>query len=188
MKYTMFFATITLCSAIFGTMAFAGENGSSQQVGSDFVAPDTKPSPCQFASGTIIGNVRMEKSEDGQISYVIHGAVGFVLPEGNNGGILKLSFANPMEQPIDAEFNQFPYALEPQSIALDGKPLEIDIAPSQVYLFVNIENQKKIVIDDIEFKQDTPLSTPATCGCTQIKLSQDATLTPTAIKAMLGIK
>lgn len=146
-------------------------------------APATEPVP--FTGGAMIGNVQQEKIDEDQSVFKLTGAVGFILPKDNTGGILTLTFAKPPENPVETKFRQFPLSIEPTEATLDGSPVEIQIAPGQVYQFMSIKNSAEIELSSIEFKQDTTLSDPEECECQQIKLKPETRFTLEDLTSLL---
>jgi hypothetical protein len=148
------------------------------------VAPATAE-PVPFTGGVMIGDVRMETGSDENPVFILNGATGFILPQDHAGGILTLSFLQTPEQAVQAEFRQFPHGLTPESLSLDGKPVEIQIAPGQVYQFMGIDPVREIVLEDIVFIQNAVLSNPDTCGCTRVQVTSENQINAADITALL---
>ena len=142
--------------------------------------------PVEFEGGVLVGAVSESATPgEGTHSIIISGAVGFLLPEGNPGGVLTLEFAQPPAEPLNATFHQFPLELDPSAAVLDGKPLEIQIAPRQIYLFMQQapDNGGELLLSQVIYRPGAALSDTSACGgCIQIRLTQTQTLDPKALE------
>jgi hypothetical protein len=136
--------------------------------------PESATVPVAFDGGAMFGNARLEP-RNLQVSptYIIDGAVGFVLPKDNPGGVLSLKFTAPPAVSAEAEFKQFPRQINPQTSVLDGKPIEIQIAPSQIYFFMSLKQNAELALSEVKFTSGAALSEPGNCGCIQIKILSD---------------
>jgi hypothetical protein len=67
-------------------------------------------------------------------------------------------------------FKEFPNDLDPEEAALDGRPVEVEIAPDKGYLYIDIEKGEEVVLSAIEFREGAVHSDPDTFNGIQIKL------------------
>jgi hypothetical protein len=147
------------------------------------VPGDTRATaPIAFDGGVLIGDVSESATTGvGEYTIIISGAAGFLLQEGNPGGVLTLKFAQPPAESVNATFHQFPLELDPSAVVLDGKPLEIQIAPRQVYLFMQLaaDDNGELLLSQVIFRPGVELSDTAVCGgCAQIRLAKTHTPDP----------
>ena len=151
----------------------------AQEVRFDFDTAAQAPPPASaaqavpFDGGVLLGDVHTvaAATDTAVAEYVLQGAVGFVLPDGHPGGVLRLEFAAPPEAPAAVALRQFPLKLNPETVTLDGSPVEIFMAPGRMYQFMqpaDPELPATLRLSRIVFESGVELSEPATCGCLQI--------------------
>jgi len=113
----------------------------------------------EFPGGKIIGHVRKTTQGEKEI-LVIDGDVGILLKKDNNGGVLRLDFAEKPADPVKAAFSEFPDGLHPQEAALDGRTVEIEVTAGKGYIHISLQEGKRIVLEKVEFSEGARMSDP----------------------------
>lgn len=141
-----------------------------------------------FQGGVILGDVQTSKDESGTIeTYTLEGPVGFLLPQGHEGGVLRLEFTGPLNEPVAVVLRQFPSELDPETILFDGKPVEIRITPGLIYQYIHpAQTEAPLKLSAIAFTRGAALSDPATCACIQVSPIQASTITASQLDELLN--
>ena len=145
---------------------------AAQTATDTIVLPDDNE-PVAFDGGILIGGVEVEQEGEDIIQYTLRGAAGIVFPKDHPGGILILEFKETPQAPIAAQILQFPHKLEPSTLDLDGsRPLHIQIAPQQVYLFISLANNIGLDFSSITFQENVQPPALETCDCEVVMLQE----------------
>jgi len=131
-------------------------------------------SPIYFNGGVLFGKLNYSLDESGATGTVIlENYAVLALKKDHKGGVIQIHFSNnSFNNPVEASVRQFPFVMSPEKIELDGRPMEMEIAPGKTYVFIGLEQNIKISLSSIEFFEERTLSSPDEFKGIQISLME----------------